>query len=80
MLDVRKVNSLTIDVCRVANGAIPEPVFSGELSALSFVDPENETEWVRDYLPPQWIHWLNSSSLKGDHCVELPIQRWVHRF
>ena len=56
MLDVRKVNSLTIDVCRVANGAIPEPVFSGELSALSFVDPENETEWVRDYLPPQWIH------------------------
>ena len=45
-LDVHKVDSLTIDVSQLANGTIPEPVFSGELSVLSSVDPEDEAEWV----------------------------------
>ena len=50
MLAFPKVTSLDIDISQLANGAIPEPVFSGELSVLSLADPEDEEEWVSDYI------------------------------
>ena len=45
-LDAHKVKSLSVDVSHLANGAIPEPIFSGELSVLSPVDPHDERKWV----------------------------------
>src|ERR1700761_5446606 len=40
------MESLTIDMCCLAHGTIPEPVFSGELSVLSSVSTENDEQWV----------------------------------
>ena len=40
------MKSLTIDTRHVVTGRVPEPVFSGELSALALADPEDDYEWV----------------------------------
>ena len=46
VLDLPKTESLTIDMCCLAHGTIPELVFSGELSVLSSVSTEDDEQWV----------------------------------
>ena len=77
--NVLKVKSFTIDMRRVANGMIPEPVFLGELSRLSPADPEDEEQWVGKLTSLIWEPSIELPHLKGVCRIEHAVQFRVYR-